>query len=276
VNTPTTRPKNLPGARRVEHIWGTVIDVDIRDDLSAVRLTDALAAAFDWFATVDRVFSTYQPTSEISRLGAGELGLDDCCEDVREVLGRCEILGAATGGYFDAHAAGRLDPTGLVKGWAVQRASRLLSDSGAANHCINAGGDIVTRGRSGPHRRWRLGIAHPHLRDARCAVVELGDAAMATSGTAERGAHVIDPHTGRAALDLASVTVIGADLGTVDAYATAALAMGLDAPAWLSKLEGYDAYVVDAGAFDWETPGFSRYRTAPPPSRDDTLPVLNQ
>ena len=150
----------------------------------------------------------------------------------------------------------------------------MLSDAGVANLCINAGGDIVARGRPAPHRRWRFGIAHPHVGDALCAVVELGDAAMATSGTAERGAHVTDPHTGRAALDLASVTVIGADLGTVDAYATAALAMGFDAPAWLSTLEGYEAYVVDAGAFAWETPGFSRYRTAEAPASEDAIPPV--
>ena len=106
MTTITPRANKLPGARRVEHIWGTVINVDIRDDVPAVLLTDILDAVFDWFATVDRVFSTYQPTSEISRLAAGELGLDDCCDDVRDVLGRCEVLTAATGAYFDARGVG--------------------------------------------------------------------------------------------------------------------------------------------------------------------------
>jgi thiamine biosynthesis lipoprotein len=258
-------PNAVPGARRIEHIWGTVIGVDIRDDLPADRLTQTLDDAFGWFATVDEVFSTYKPTSEISRLAAGEIGIEDCGQDVGDVLRRCDALKRATGGYFDAYAGGRLDPTGLVKGWAVQRASELLVDAGAANHCINAGGDIVTRGRPDPDRRWRFGIAHPHVGDALCAVVELGDGAIATSGPAERGSlHVVDPHTGRAALDLASVTVIGADLGTADAYATAALAMGVAAPAWLADLEGHEGYVVDAGGFAWETPGFFRYRAETP------------
>ena len=98
------------------------------------------------------------------------------------------------------------------------------------------------------------------MRDALCTVVDVGDAAVATSGTAERGAHVIDPHTGCAAVDLGSVTIIGADLGVVDTYATAALAMGFDAPAWLAALQGYEAFFVDAGGFLWETPGFAHYR----------------
>jgi thiamine biosynthesis lipoprotein len=91
-------------------------------------------------------------------------------------------------------------------------------------------------------------------------VVEIDGGAVATSGTAERGPHVIDPHSGRAALELASVTVIGADLTRADAYATAALAMGPAAPAWLSRLQDHEAYVIDAAGMVWSTPGFDRYR----------------
>jgi thiamine biosynthesis lipoprotein len=260
MTTVLVSPDELPGARRVEEMWGTVIGVDIRDALRGDDLTSALDAVFGWFARVDRVFSPYKPMSVISRLARGELSVDDCGEDIREVLQHCDTLKDETKGYFDARAGGRLDPTGLVKGWAVQRASGLLTAAGAANHCINAGGDIITRGRPSSGRLWRLGIVHPLVRDSLCAVVDVGDAAVATSGTAERGAHVIDPHTGRAAIDLASVTIIGTDLGVVDAYATAALAMGFDAPAWLATLQGCEAYVVDAGGFWWETPGFAHYR----------------
>ena len=99
----------------------------------------------------------------------------------------------------------------MVKGWAVERASGLLLAAGFADHAVNAGGDIRLRGSPSPGRPWRVGIAHPHVRDGLAVVAELGDGAVATSGTAERGAHVIDPHTGRAALELASVTVVGAD-----------------------------------------------------------------
>jgi thiamine biosynthesis lipoprotein len=142
-----------------------------------------------------------------------------------------------------------------VKGWAIDIASELLTGAGLGNHCVNAGGDIVVRGSSGYDGPWRIAIAHPMVRDAMCAVVEITAGAVATSGIAERGAHVMNPHSGRAALDLASVTVIGTDLATTDAYATAALAMGFDAPNWLSSLEGYEALVVDAGGFVWQTPG---------------------
>jgi thiamine biosynthesis lipoprotein len=112
-------------------------------------------------------------------------------------------------------------------------------------------------------RRWRIGIAHPQVADALTAVVAIEDGAVATSGTAERGPHVIDPHTGQPALELASVTVVGKDLGVADAYATAALAMGLGAPSWLDRLGGYESYVVDAGGNAWWSRGFERYLDVP-------------
>src|SRR5258708_6457494 len=123
--------------------------------------------------------------------------------------------------------AGSVDVRG--QGWAVEVASEMLVRAGVADHCVNAGGDARTRGRPEAGRPWCCGIAHPLVHDALCAVIELGEGAVATSGIAERGAHVVDPHTGRAALDLASVTVVGGDLSVADAYATAALAMGLEA-----------------------------------------------
>lgn len=70
------------------------------------------------------------------------------------------------------------------------------------------------------------------------------DLAVATSGTYERGFHVVNPRTGSPAQDLVSVTVVGRDLADADAYATAAVAMGRAALAWLPTLRGYEAAVV--------------------------------
>jgi thiamine biosynthesis lipoprotein len=70
------------------------------------------------------------------------------------------------------------------------------------------------------------------------------DLAVATTGTYERGWHVLDPRTGQPARALRSVTVVGPDLGIADAYATAALAMGLPGLEWLARLPGHEAGVV--------------------------------
>jgi thiamine biosynthesis lipoprotein len=235
---------------------GTAISMDVRDPEVG---PEALDAAFAWLRHVDETFSTYKEDSVISRLGRGELEVADCDDDVRMVLGLCEQVGRASDGYFDARAAGYLDPSGMVKGWSVERASALLAEWGSGNHCINAGGDVRLRGHPQPGRNWRVGIAHPLERGALTTVVEGCDAAVATSGTAERGMHVFDPHTGRPASALASVTVVGPDLTYTDAYATAALAMGPGAPAWLDTLADHEAYVVDAGGGAWWTAGFGRF-----------------
>ena len=210
------------------------------------------AGVFAWLRRVDALFSTYRRESEISRLDRGELALADADPLVREVLEHCERLREETRGYFDARAGGRLDPSGLVKGWAVERAAALLDASGEQRFCISAGGDLVARG--GP---WRVGVRHPRRRRRLAAALSVHDAAVATSGAYERGAHVIDPHTRRPARGAHSVTVVGPDLAAADAYATAAFAMGAAGPAWTAGLDGYEAMTV-IGERVLSTPGFAR------------------
>jgi len=235
---------------------GTAISVDGRGGaVSPAALDDVFA----WFRRVDDVFSTYKSESQVTRLGRGELAVADCDADVRWVLQRCEEIRQETDGYFDAWASGRLDPSGLVKGWAVEVASGMLVERGCKDHCINAGGDIRLRGEPEPGRPWGAGISHPLIANRLTVVVTGRDMAVATSGTAERGLHVLNPLTGRPAADLASVTIVGPDLTTTDAYATAALAMGREAPRWLERLGQHEAYVVDAAGHVWWTAGFARH-----------------
>jgi FAD:protein FMN transferase len=232
---------------------GTAISVDVRD--ADVR-PGALDDVFAWFRRVDETFSTYKDQSQIGRLGRGEIAVAECDPDVEWVLDRCEEIRRVTGGYFDARASGTLDPSGLVKGWSVEVASAMLVEDGSVNHCINAGGDIHLRGEPEPGRPWHAGISHPLSRDALTVVVVGRELAVATSGTAERGLHVIDPLARRPAGALASVTLAGPELMLTDAYATAAVAMGLDAPPWLESLPDHEAYVIDAGGHVWWTAGF--------------------
>lgn len=235
---------------RVEHVMGMPIVVEVRDDDADRALDDA----FSWFRWVDTVFSTYKEDSEISRIGRGELELDNAAPEVRFVLARCEELRVETGGYFDMHACG-FDPSGYVKGWAVERASAILDAAGLRNYAVNAGGDILLRGPS-----WRVGIQHPLEPMAVVKVIESGDLAIATSGAYERGSHVVDPHTGHTPDGILSVTVTGPDLATADAYATAAFAMGARrAIDWTARLRGYQALTILADGRMLLTPGFPSY-----------------
>ena len=240
---------------QVRHIMGIPIGIDVRDPDGV-----DVEPAFDWLRDVDAVFSTYRDDSDISRLDRGELTLAECRPEVDEVLTRCVALDRATGGYFSVRAGGRLDPSGLVKGWAVAGAAERLAAAGAENYCINAGGDIVARGRPAPDRPWRIGIRHPEELEQLAAVVAVEDLAVATSGEYEQRGHILDPHTGRPPTGILSVTVVGPDLGTADAYATAAFAMGGDGPDWTATLPGYDAMCITSDHRVLQTPGVARHR----------------
>jgi thiamine biosynthesis lipoprotein len=247
---------SLPGICRVEHIMGMPIVVDVRDELVDDAVLDGL---FDWLRWVDATFSTYKDDSEISRLNRGELELSDAHPEVAGVLDRCEQLRLETDGYFDVRAASRdvVDPSGLVKGWAVDRAATLLDEAGLRNYAVNAAGDMRLRGRAIPELHWRVGIQHPLERDQVARVIDTTELAVATSGEYARGAHVIDPHTRRPPSGILSVTITGPDLGTADAYATAAFAMGAErAIRWTARLRGYEAMTILADGRVLSTPGF--------------------
>jgi thiamine biosynthesis lipoprotein len=233
---------------------GLPIVLDERDGLDE----ETIEAAWDELRRADALFSTYKDDSEISRLNRGELALEDAHPDVREVLARCEELRVITDGYFDAGRVleSGVDPSGLVKGWAVDRAGDLLDEAGARNYSLNAGGDIRLRGAPMPEPRWRVGIQHPRVRDKIAAVVEGNDVAVATSGAYARGEHVVDPHTGRPPIGVLSVTIVGPELATADAYATAAFAMGEAGPEWTATLGLYEAMTILADDRVLLTPGF--------------------
>jgi FAD:protein FMN transferase len=241
---PGTRPgpTRTPGLHRVESIMGTAIGIEVIDRwVPPGALDDAFARLRD----VDATYSTYRPDSEISRLAREEIAEEDCSPEVRWVLALCEDLRRTSNGYFDIRRPDRgLDPAGLVKGWAVEEASMILEAAGARNYAINAGGDVIASGEPEPGRPWRVGIRHPLRPDRVAAVLAVRDRAVATSGGYERGDHIVDPHTGRPPRGLLSLTVVGPSLTTVDAYATAGFAMGLEGPTWIHARAGHGALAI--------------------------------
>lgn len=239
------------GRLRVEQIMGTAIGIDLRDDSVP---DSAIGAAFASLRRADAQFSTYRPESEVSRLGRGEIALEACSLELRRVMALAEQLREDSGGYFDVwghRADGGLDPSGVVKGWAVEEAAWILDGAGARNYAINAGGDVLVRGEPAPGEAWRVGIQHPLRADAIAHVVELHDGAVATSGAYERGEHISNPLTAAAPRDWLSMTVVGPSLTMADAYATAAFAMGSAGLAWVERHPGYRAYGIDPHEVRW-------------------------
>ncbi len=240
--------------RHAEHVMGTVVSFDV----AAAFAGAPLAQAVRWLHWVDATFSPFLPGSEVSRLARGEVSAADCAPEVAEVLAACESVTKASGGYFSARYAGRLDPSGYVKGWAIERAAMMLTAAGSASHCVNGGGDVQCVGaRSAAGEPWRIGIADPAHPGSLIRVVRGNGFAVATSGIAERGPHIIDPHTGRPAGEFLSVTVVGPSLALADAYATAAVAMGSAARAWIEGFDGYHGFALRADGRSWQTAGFA-------------------
>ncbi len=252
---------------------GLPVTIDVRDDVAPAVVEDAFA----WLRWVDATFSTYRADSEVARLNRGELREDDADPRVREVLTACRALRERTEGAFDAEAAaqmatvrvrpgggggraGAVEPAGYVKGWAVNGAWERLALAGVRNVLLDAGGDVIARGRPEPGRRWRVGIQHPLQLDRTAAVLEVSDLAVATSGAYRRGEHIVDPATGAPPHGVLSVSCAGPDLAIADALATAAFAMGPAGAAWLARQEDVEAMVVDAREQVLLTPGFDSLR----------------
>jgi FAD:protein FMN transferase len=237
-------------ARYVEHVMGMPISLTLRgrhadDELGRAAWREVVAV----LRAADHVFSTYRRSSVVSRLDRGELAVADCPPEVAEVLALGAAAARDSGGAFSIRRPGRdgrpvLDPSGVVKGWAADRAAAPLRALGGTDFCLSAGGDLVCRTLDPDGRPWRIGIEDP--RDPRrvIAVVPIADGAVATSGSAHRGQHVVDARSGRPPAGIASVTVVAASLVDADIDATAAYAQGPDAAAWLGTRPGRTGFVV--------------------------------
>ncbi len=236
---------------RVEHVMGTALGIYIRDEsVPALALNEAFAS----LRRADDRFSTYKPDSEVRRLGRGELKLDECSMQLRQVLALAEQLRFDSQGHFDVRghrADGGLDPSGVVKGWAVEEAAWILDAAGARNYAINAGGDILVRSEPAPREPWRIGIRHPLQPNAVARVLELRSGAVATSGAYERGEHITNPLSSAVPRDWLSLTVVGPSLTLADAYATAGFTMGAAGLAWVDAHEGYRAIGITAEEVLW-------------------------
>lgn len=217
-------------------------------------------AVFDHFSLIDERFSPYKSTSLVSRLSDGSLSPDDYPNDLRQVLKLADQTRHETNGYFSIERPdGRIDPSGIVKGLAIQQAADLLKSRGFQNFQIDVGSDIALAGYSASDQPWRIGIRHPTQKDKVTAVVSLTDCGIATSGTYERDLHIYDPHTNKPIDSIISLTVIGPTVYDADRFATAAFAMGQEGIHFIESLPEFEGYVIDKNGIATQTTGFEKY-----------------
>lgn len=234
---------------------GMPITMEIVDSNNA----KLLAETFSFFREVDSRYSTYKSDSEISRINDG-LPKDKWSTEMCHVLDLCDMTRRQTNGYFNIKHNGKLDPSGLVKGWAIWEAAKRLRKHGVRDFYIEAGGDIQTFGRNAERQSWSVGIRNPFNRDEIIKVLHIKDKGVATSGTYIRGQHVYDPHQPTIQLnDVQSLTVVGENIYEADRFATAAFAMGTNGISFIERTENLEGYMVDSRGIATFTSGFQGY-----------------
>jgi FAD:protein FMN transferase len=229
-----------------EEVMGTVVTIDVYLEVASAQsgVYPRIARARAILQRADALFSTWRPDSPISRIRRGEIISDDAPAQVETVLQACATARETSKGWFDPWALpGGLDPSGYVKGWAAQQALEALVGPGIAGGIVNAAGDIAAFGHPEGAEPFRIGIVDPHAPRRLACVVEI-DGAIATSGTYERGAHLIDPHSGQARSRVASASVTGPDLGLADALATALAVAGAEELSMVERLDGYEGFII--------------------------------
>ncbi len=234
-----------PVLRHVRAVMGTMVSFDVRlGDAKTNAAHLALARACARLDRADAVFSTWKPNSPMSLLRRNAMTLDKAPAEVAEVLELCALARDLSDGWFDPwKMPGGIDPTGLVKGWAVDQALGELRAAGVRAAIVSAGGDLATFGGPEPGLPWRIGVRDPRAIGKIACILE-SPGAVATSGCYERGSHVIDPKTGRTETRCESATVTGPELWLADALATGLLVAGEAGLAVIEAVEGYGGCVI--------------------------------
>lgn len=224
--------------RRVEQVMGLPVSVDI-PNCGDEAVFDVV---FTSFHKIDERFSTYKAGSEVSRFGNGKLPASALSNELKYVIKECKKAEKWTDGYFSAWAAGNFDPSGYVKGWAIAGAGEIIRRLGYKTYCIGAGGDILAASDSA--KVWKIGIQNPTDKSKILNTLNISNGAVCTSGSYERGDHIINPKTNKPATELLSVTVIGPDIIKADILATAYFAMGQKAAGFMKRQKNYEAIII--------------------------------
>lgn len=241
--------------KQTKLIMGMPITVEIVD--AHVSIKD-FRDVFTLFRNIDQQFSPYKKSSEVSKINRNEITEKDYSMEMREILRLAQKIKEKTHGYFDVYHKGYFDPSGIVKGWAIQKGAELLRERGFHNFFVDAGGDIQVAGLKNG-KRWKVGIRNPFNRDEVIKVVTLSNEAIATSGTYLRGDHIYNPlKRNKIIKDIVSLSVLGTSILEADLLATAAFAMGKEGIEFINSCAGVDGYMVDTQGVATHTQGFIR------------------
>lgn len=236
-----------PDVRRTWPVMGTQASLVVRVPPGVSRaafersVDGAVAAARARLESIEAKLSSYRPNSELSKLADGRLSVDAVGADLRHCLAASEWLQGVSEGVFDPRHSGTLDLAGYVKGWAGDEAAAVLDAAELGDWALGIGGDWVTRVAKRKSAPWRIAIRNPFQVDGIAAISEIGTGALATSGTYERGEHLV----ASGQRSWASFSVVGPQLGFTDAFATIGFLMDRRGMDWVTSFDGYHCLGIE-------------------------------
>lgn len=235
---------------------GMPVTIEVID----TRVTNEdIQEVFAYFHYIDKKFSTFKKDSEISKINRGELKVSQSSNEMQKILVLCEKTKLETNGYFDINIDGKLDPSGIVKGYAIYEGAEILRKKGFSNFYVEIAGDIQVLGKNNKGEKWQVGIQNPfNLREI-VKVIKVSNKGVATSGNYQKGEHIQNPKIKKWADEIASVTVIGPNVYDADRFATAAFAMGEKGIEFIEKLKGFEGYMIKKDQKAVYTSGFEVY-----------------
>ncbi len=238
---------------------GMPVVVEIVD---ANATQESINKIFDYFKYVDEKFSPFKETSEVSKINNGLIKEKDYSQDMQEILKLAKQTKEEAGGYFDiTDNNGKINPSGIVKGWAIFNASKLVQEIGFKNYYVEAGGDIQVSGKNSNGEPWKIGIKNPFNNSEIVKIVLLDkNQGIATSGTYVRGQHIYNPKNRTEEMtQIVSISVIGPNVYEADRFATAAFAMQKEGINFIEKLSGFEGYMINKNGMATMTSNFEAY-----------------
>lgn len=235
-----------------------IVDPDLIGEDREIN-SEIFKEIFDYFRAVDQKFSPYKRNSELSQINAGKINIAEVSEEMKNILKLADVIKKETNGYFDIFHNSKLDTSGIVKGWAINNAAKILRKKGIKNFYIDAGGDIEASGKNSTGEIWKVGIRNPFNRFQNVKVLKIFNKGIATSGTAIRGKHIYNPHKEVLLDDIVSLTVVGPNVYEADLLATAAFAMQRKGIYFLENKKNFEGYMIDNKGIATFTSGFEEY-----------------
>jgi thiamine biosynthesis lipoprotein len=227
--------------KQIQHIMGMPITLICADESIDETVFDEV---FAFFTQIDKKYSPYIETSEVTLINQTSPDKRIYSKELTQILALADATTEQTHGYFNVWHNGVFDPSGIVKGWAIHEAAKLLAKH-TDNFYVEAGGDIEVSGHSPKGNPWMIGVRNPFDRTENISVIHLDHGAIATSGTAIRGRHIYNPLDEHDVLEnVSSLSVIATNIVDADRMATAAFAMGKAGIEFIESLDGHEGYMV--------------------------------